>query len=173
LRPDSSPSRRFIPSTRKERHALVDPADGEQHPGGVRALLAEGEVLAQAGAGGEAGHLHAAARIVLVDEVDDLEHVRVVLLAVHHQEVGQRERGVAQDVGPDLRELGLDRRGLDDRRLEDVEQLGADVAGALADAADDLRQRVDLLEELAGGDALGRVADEDVLADRRPRFLAR
>jgi hypothetical protein len=119
------------------------------------------------------GHLHAAARIVLVDEVDDLEHVRVVLLAVHHQEVGQRERGVAQDVGPDLRELGLDRRGLDDRRLEDVEQLGADVAGALADAADDLRQRVDLLEELAGGDALGRVADEDVLADRRPRFLAR
>ena len=47
----------------------------------------------------------------------------------------------------------------------DVEQLAADLGRALADAADDLRQRVDLLEELAGGDALGRVGDEEVLAD--------
>src|SRR3712207_7073667 len=52
----------------------------------------------------------------------DLEDVRPVLLAVHHQQVGQREGRVAQDVGPDLRELGLDGRGLHDRRVEDAEQ---------------------------------------------------
>ena len=156
----------------EQRDALVDARDGEQHARGVRALLAEREVLAQAGAGGEARHLHPAARIVAVDEVDDLEDVRAVLLAVHHQEVGQRERRVAQDVRPDLRELGLDRRGLHDRRVEDVEQLGDDLAGALADAADDLRQRVDLLEEAAGGDALGRVGDEDVRRrSSKPRVL--
>ena len=38
----------------EQRHALVDARDGEQHAGRVRALLAEREVLAQAGAGGEA-----------------------------------------------------------------------------------------------------------------------
>ena len=69
------------------------------------------------------GQRDAAARVVAVDEVDDLEDVRAVLLAVHHQQVGQRERRVAQDVRPDLRQLGLDRRRLHDRRAEDLEQL--------------------------------------------------
>src|SRR3954469_17500857 len=148
----------------EQRDALVDATHGQQHARRVGALLAEGEVLAQARPRGQARHLHAAARIVAVDEVDDLEDVRVVLLAVHHQQVGQRERRVAQDVGPDLGELGLHRARLHDRRVEAAEQLADDLAGALAHAADDARQRVDLLEELPGGDALGRVGDEDVLA---------
>ena len=104
----------------EQRHRLVHPRDGEQHARRVGALLREGEVLAQAGAGGEAGHRDAAAGVIAVDEVDDLEDVRAVLLAVHHQEVGQREVRVAQDVGPDLRQLGLHRRGLHDRRAEDA-----------------------------------------------------
>jgi len=41
----------------------------------------------------------AAARIAAVDQVDHLEDVRAVLLAVHHQEVRQRELRVAEDVG--------------------------------------------------------------------------
>ena len=106
-----------------------------------------------------------AARIVAVDEVDDLEDVRAVLIAVHHQQVGQRELRVADDVRPDLRQLGLDRRGLHDPRAEHLEQAGHDLAGALADAADDAGQRRDLLEEVPGGDALRAVGDEQLLAD--------
>ena len=41
----------------------------------------------------------------------------------------------------------------------------ARLAGALADAADDGRQRVDLLEEVVDRDALGHVRDEDVSPD--------
>ena len=149
----------------EQRDALVDPRDGEQHARGVRALLGEREVLAQARARGEAGLRHAAARVVVVDQLDDVEDVRAVLLAVHHEQVGQGERGVAQDVRPDLRELGLHRRGLHDRRAEDLEQAADDRAGPLADAADDARQRDDLLEEAARGDALGAVGDEELGAD--------
>ena len=160
LRSASEPSRRLIPSTQEQRHRLVDARDREQHPGRVRALLGEGEVLAQARPGGQPGLGDPAARVVAVDQVDHLEHVRVVALAVHHQQVRQRELRVAQDVRPDLRELGLDGRGLHDRRAEDREQLRGDLARARADAADDARQRVDLLEEAPGGDPLGRVRDE-------------
>src|SRR3712207_8385356 len=56
----------------EERDALVDARDREQHARRVRALLAEREVLAQAGAGGQARHVDPAARIVLVDELDDV-----------------------------------------------------------------------------------------------------
>ena len=149
LRPSSVPSAALEPLDEEQRHRLVDARDGEQHARRVGALLGEGEVLAQARPGGEPRLGHAAARVVAVDEVDDLEDVRAVLLAVHHQQVGQRELRVAQDVRPDLRELGLDRRGLHDRRAEDAEQRADALAGALADAADDARQRVDLLEEPA------------------------
>ncbi len=91
----------------EQRHALVHARDAEQHARGVRLLLREREVLAQAGAGGEAGQRHAAARVVAVDQLDDVEDVRAVALAVHHQQVRERERRVAQDVRPDLRQLGL------------------------------------------------------------------
>jgi hypothetical protein len=94
-----------------------------------------------------------------------------VLLAVHHQQVGQREVGVADDVRPDLRQLGLDRRGLHDRRVEGGEQLGHLLAGVLAHAADDARQRVDLLQKAPGGDALGSVGDEHVAPHLEPALL--
>ena len=140
-------------------------------PGRVRLLLREREVLAQARAGGEARHRHAAARIVAVDQVDDVEHVRAVALAVHHQQVGERERRVAQDVGPDLRQLGLHRRRLHDRGAERLEQPRGALAGALADAADDARQRPDLVHEAVGGDPLRHVGDEHVLAGREAALL--
>ena len=44
-----------------------------------------------------------------------------------------------------------------------------DLARAGADAADDARQRVDLLQEAPGGDALGRVRHEHLLADLESR----
>ena len=124
LREERLPMPALDPLDQEQRHALVDARDRQQHAGRVGALLGEGEVLAQAGAGGQAGHRDAAAGIVVVDQVDDLEHVGPVALAVHHQQVGQREGGVAQDVGPDLGQLGLHRRGLDDRRAEHAEQAG-------------------------------------------------
>ena len=52
--PRASPMRRSQPADQEQRHRLVDARDGEQHAGRVRALLGEREVLAQAGAGGEA-----------------------------------------------------------------------------------------------------------------------
>ena len=85
--------------------------------------------------------------------------------------LGSENCDVAQDVRPDLGQLGLDRRRLHDRRAEDLEQVGRDLARALADAADDARQRVDLLEEAPGGDPLGHVGDEDVLADGQVAVL--
>ena len=115
----------------EQRHALVHARDRHQHAGRARALLREREVLAQARAAGQARHRDAAARVVAVDQVDHLEHVRAVLLAVHHQEIGQREVRVAEDVGPDLRELGLHRRGALDPRAEHLEQ-ARDPLGGLA-----------------------------------------
>ena len=116
----SEPSRRLMPSTRNSGTDSLTRETASSMPGRRRALLGEREVLAQAGAGGQAGLGDAAARVVAVDQVDHLEHVRAVALAVHHQQVGQREVRVAQDVRPDLRQLGLHRRGLDDRRAEDA-----------------------------------------------------
>ena len=109
LRPRSEPEPALEALDEEQRHRLVHARDGQQHPRRGRALLGEREVLAQARPGGEARLRHPAARVVAVDQVDDLEDVRAVLLALHHQEVGQREHRVAQDVGPDLRQLGLDR----------------------------------------------------------------
>ena len=94
-----------------------------------------------------------------------LEDVRAVLVALHHQEVGERELGVAEDVAPDLRQLGLGRGGADDRGVEGGEQVGCALRARLADAADDSRERVDLLEEPALDDPLRHVGDEDRLAD--------
>ena len=159
------------PLDEEQRHGLVDARHREQHAGRVGALLAEGEVLAQAGPGGEARRRDPAARIVAVDELDDVEDVRAVLLAIHHQEVRQREVRVAQDVRPDLRELGLHGRRLHDRRAEDRKQRADALAGLRADPADDARQRLDLLEEAPGGDPLGRVRDEDVDAAHEPSVL--
>ena len=84
-------------------------------PGADDRSSREREVLPQARPRREARRRHPAARVVAVDQVDDLEDVRVVALAVHHQQVRQRERRVAQDVRPDLRQLGLHRRRLHDR----------------------------------------------------------
>ena len=159
------------PLDQEQRHRLVHARDGEQHPGRVRALLREREVLAQARPGGQAGQGDPAAGVVAVDQVDHVEHVRRVALAVHHQQVRQREVRVAQDVRPDLRELGLHGRRLHDRRFEGREQLRGDLAGARADAADDAGQRVDLLEEAPRGDPLRRVRDEHVLADLKAAVL--
>ena len=149
LREARLPIRRLIPSTRNSGTPSLTRETASSMPGALRALLGEGEVLAQAGAGGQPRHRDPAARVVVVDQVDHLEHVGAVALAVHHQQVGQRERRVAQDVGPDLGQLGLHRGGLDDRRAEHAEQRGGALGRALADAADDARQRRDLLQELA------------------------
>ena len=92
-------------------------------------------------------------------------------LAVHHQQVGQREVRVAQDVRPDLRELGLHGRGLHDRGAEYAEQLAGDLARAGPRAADDAGQRLDLLKEAPGRDPLGRVRDEQLVADRKAAVL--
>ena len=146
--------------------------DGEQHARGGGALLGEREVLAQARSGREPRRLYPAARIVAVDEVDHLEDVRAVLLALHHQPVRERELDVAQDVRPDLRELGLNWCGLHDRRAEHREELTDDFARALADAANDARQRHDLLEEPSRRDALRRVRNEHFRADRQVAVLA-
>ena len=118
------PKRRLQALDEKERHGLVNARDGEQHARRARALLGEREVLAQARPRRKPGPRHPAARVIVVDQLDHVEDVRAVLLAVHHQQIGQGELRVAQDVGPDLRELGLHRRRLDDLRAEDLEQLG-------------------------------------------------
>ena len=102
----------------------------------------------------------------MVDQVDDVEDVRAVLLALHHQEVGQRELRVAEDVRPDLRELRLHRRGLDDLGAEHRERPCRALAGPGTDTADDARERRDLLEEVVDGDPLGHVRNEQVLAHR-------
>ena len=52
-----------------------------------------------------------------------------------------------------------------------LEQPRRPLARALADAADDAGQGPDLLEELAGGDPLGRVGDEDLGADLEAALL--
>ena len=52
-----------------------------------------------------------------------------------------------------------------------LEQPRRALAGRLADAADDARQRPDLLQEAVGGDPLRHVRDEDVLADREAAVL--
>jgi hypothetical protein len=100
----------------------------------------------------------------VVDQVDDVEHVRAVALAVHHQEVRQREHGVAEDVGPDLGELRLDRGGLDDRSSEGREGARGVLGGGIADPADDAREGRDLLQESPRRDPLGCVGDVHVLA---------
>ena len=145
LRSASAPEAPLDPLDQEQRHRLVHARDREQHPGRVGALLGEGEVLAQARPRGQAGQGDPAAGVVAVDQVDHVEHVRRVALAIHHQKVRQREVRVAQDVRPDLRELGLYGRRLHDRRLEGREQLRGNLSGARADAADDAGQRVDLL----------------------------
>ena len=159
------------PLDQEQRHGLVDPRDREQHARRRGALLREREVLAQARAGGHARLRDPAAGIVAVDQVDHVEHVGAVPLAVHHQQVRERERRVAEDVRPDLGELGLDRRGPDDRGAEHRERARRALGRGLADAADDARERRDLLDEPSGGDPLRRVRDEQVLADAQPASL--
>src|SRR5437763_488961 len=66
----------------EQRHGLVHARDSEQHAGRARALLRKREVLAQARAGGESGRGDPTARIVAVDQLDDVEDVRAVALAV-------------------------------------------------------------------------------------------
>ena len=155
----------------EQRDGLVHPRDREQHPRSRRALLREGKVFAQAGPGGQPRLGDPAAGVVAVDQLDHLEDVRQVALAIHHQEVRECEVRVPDDVGPDLRELRLYRRGLDDRGVKDREQLRHDLARACVDAADDAWQRVDLLQEAPGRDALGGMRDENLLADLEATVL--
>ena len=155
---------RLEPLDEEQRDRLVHARHGQQHAWRARALLGEGEVLAQAGARRQPGPADAAARVVVVDQVDHVEDVRAVLLALHHQQVRQGELRVAQDVRPDLRELRLHRGGLDDLGAEHLEQLGRLRARSLAHAADDARQRGDLLQEVVLRDPLGHVRDEQLLA---------
>jgi hypothetical protein len=155
----------------EQRDALVDARDRQQHARGVRALLGEREVLAQAGPRRHARSCHPAPRVVTVDQVDDVEDVRVVAVAVDHQEVRQREGGVAQDVRPDLGQLRLDRGRVADGGAEHLEEPLAALARTVLDAADDARERPDLLEEAVRGDPLRAVGDEDVLAHREATVL--
>ncbi len=155
----------------EQRHRLVDARNREQHAGGVRALLGEGEVLAQAGARGHAGLGDPAPRVVAVDQVDHVEHVGPVALAVHHQQIGQRERGVTQDVRPDLGQLGLHRRGRDDRGAEHREGGRGALGRRVVDAADDAGEGRDLLEEPTGRDPLWGMGHKQVLAHPQPTLL--
>jgi hypothetical protein len=91
--------------------------------------------------------------------------------SVHHQQVGQREVRVPQDVGPDLRELRLHRGGLNDLGAEHLEELRRLGARAVAHAADDRGQRGDLLEEVVHRDPLRHVRHEQVVADREAAAL--
>ena len=59
---------RLQPLDEEQRHRLVHARDGQQHAGRARALLGEGEVLAQAGARGQPRRRHPAARVVVVDQ---------------------------------------------------------------------------------------------------------
>ena len=54
-----------------------------------------------------------------------------------------------------------------------LEQLGGELAGALADAADDARQRVDLLEELPAAIRSGAWATNTSSPTRKPRCFSR
>ena len=113
LRPSSEPRRRLRPSTRNSGTDSLHARDGQQHARGACERSSEkAKSLRRHVPAVKPGCAHPAARVVAVDEVDDLEHVGAVLLALHHQPVGQREHRVAQDVRPDLGQLGLDGRGL-------------------------------------------------------------
>ena len=117
------PSRRLMPSTRNSGTDSFTRETASSMPGACERSSENAKSLRRHVPAVRPGLRDPAAGVVAVDEVDDLEDVRAVLLAVHHQQVGQREVRVAQDVRPDLRQLGLDRRGLHDRRAEDLEQL--------------------------------------------------
>ena len=168
---ESSPTRRLIPSTRNSGTASFTRETASSIPGRVRALLGEDEVLAQARPGRQPWHRDPSARVIVVDQVDHLEHVRAVALAVHHQQVRERERRVAEDVGPDLRELGLHGGCLHDRCTERGERARGVLGRSLADATDDARERRNLLEEPARGDPLGGVSDVHVVAGAQPAAL--
>ena len=101
-------------------------------------------------------------------------HGRDAELVAHQRElVGERDVDRAEGVLVQLRRLGHHRArdrhdGLHDRL---VEQLRAAQA-LVGDAADELRRRVHVPLLVAGVDALGRVAEEEVLRPR-PRRRAR
>ena len=167
LRSRSEPSSRALrPFTRNSGTVSWTRDTASSIPGALERSSEKAKSLRRQAPAVKPGRRHAAARVVVVDQLDYVEHVRVVLLALHHQQVRQRELRVAQDVGPDLRQLRLHRRGAHDLRAEHLEQVRSAVPRALADAADDARQSRDLLEEVALGDPLGHVRDEDVLANR-------
>ena len=149
----------------------MHPRYGQQHARCVRSLFAEREILAQAGARREPRRGHPAARIVAIDQLDDVEHVRAIALAVHHEEVGERERGVTEDVRPDLRQLRVDGSRAVHGGVEDAEQLSSALGGGLAGSAHDAGERVDLLDEPPTDDPLRTVNDEDVLVRTKATAL--
>ena len=72
---------------------------------------------------------------------------RAVALAVHHQQVGEGEHRVAQDVGPDLGQLGLDRVVRTIGAPNTEKGRAARSVDASAHAPDNARKGRDLLEE--------------------------
>ena len=138
------------------RQALVD-----LHRGLAEREVIGGEgrqlhrVLEQARAGGEAGAGQVGgARVVLADRAQDVRVVDPGLVGDHEELVGHRELHVAPGVGEQLRQLGFLGRRPDRLAGERPEQLGRPLGGAVVVGADDLRQRVELLEGMALGDPL-------------------
>ena len=122
-------------------------------------------VLEQARAGGEAGARQVGGpRVVLAHGA---QHVRVVdarLVGDREELVGDGELHVAPGVREQLGELGLLARGPQRLGGQPPEQRLGPVAGGRGVRADDLGQRVQLLERVALGDPLRAEGDVHVLA---------
>ena len=129
------------------------------------AVLIEGgdlhRVLEEAGSRPETGPGHVRRTRVLVrDRVADALEVEAEVIGDHEELIGGRKLDVPPGVGEELGQLRLLRNELDDLRSEDPEELRRPLDRPGLAARDDLRQRAQLLERVALGDALR--AEDDV-----------
>ena len=146
------------------RQALVD-----LHRGLAEREVVRGEgrqlhrVLEQARPGGEAGARQVGrARIVLADRAAGRSCSRRRRSCGDHEElVRDGELHVAPRVREELRELGFLGRRPDRLGGQRPEQLGRPLGGHVVVGADDLGQRVELLERVALGDPLRAEGDVD------------
>ena len=125
-------------------------------------------VLEQARTGGEARTRQVGrARVVLADRAQDVRVVDAGAVGDREELVRDRELHVAPGVGEQLRQLGFLGRRPDRLAGELPEQRGRAFGGAVVVRADDLRQRVELLERVALGDPLRAERHVDPAAARR------
>ena len=114
------------------------------------------------------GDLYArGARVVVPDRLVDALEADAARLADQVELVRDRELEVAPGVCHQLRELRLEGRELHDLRRQGAEHLGGGVEALVVEGRHDLGQRVDLVEGVALGHALG--AERDAQARVRAR----